>query len=53
MAYESVRGKIDADFTDLGEKELKNIARPVKVSAIYLRFRFLLLLLPEGRRRSG
>jgi TolB-like protein/class 3 adenylate cyclase len=34
IAYESVRGKIDADFTDLGEKELKNIARPVRVYAI-------------------
>src|SRR6185437_8797288 len=28
IAYESVRDKIDAAFADLGEKELKNIARP-------------------------
>ena len=33
MAYESVRGKVEADFTDLGERELKNIARPVRVYA--------------------
>ena len=28
-----MRGKIDADFVDLGEKELKNIARPIRVYA--------------------
>jgi TolB-like protein/class 3 adenylate cyclase len=28
-AYEHTRGKIDAEFVDLGEKDLKNIARPV------------------------
>jgi TolB-like protein/Flp pilus assembly protein TadD len=33
-AYEHVRGKIDADFADLGEKALKNIARPVRVYAL-------------------
>ena len=33
-AYDHVRGRIDADFVDLGEKELKNIARPVRVYAI-------------------
>ncbi len=32
-AYDHVRGKIDADFVDLGEKDLKNIARPVRVFA--------------------
>ena len=32
-AYDHVRGKIDADFVDLGEKDLKNIARPVRVYA--------------------
>jgi adenylate cyclase len=30
-AYDHVRGRIDADFVDLGENELKNIARPVRV----------------------
>ena len=30
-AYEQVRDKIDADFVDLGDKALKNIARPVRV----------------------
>src|SRR6204780_1083888 len=33
-AYEHVRGKIDADFVDLGEKALKNIARPVRAYAV-------------------
>jgi TolB-like protein/class 3 adenylate cyclase/Flp pilus assembly protein TadD len=30
-AFEHVRGRIAADFNDLGEKALKNIARPVHV----------------------
>ena len=34
VAYESVRDKIDAAFADLGERELKNIARPVRVYSI-------------------
>ena len=33
-AYDHVRGRIDASFVDLGEKDLKNIARPVRVYAI-------------------
>jgi TolB-like protein/class 3 adenylate cyclase/tetratricopeptide (TPR) repeat protein len=33
-AYEHVRGKIEAEFDDLGEKTLKNIGRPVRVYAI-------------------
>src|SRR5208283_3889628 len=33
-AYDHVRGKIDADFFDLGSKDLKNIARPVRVYAV-------------------
>ena len=33
-AYDHVRGKIDAHFVDLGEKNLKNIARPVRVYAL-------------------
>ena len=32
--HEHVRGRIDAEFVDLGEKPLKNIARPVKVYAV-------------------
>jgi TolB-like protein/class 3 adenylate cyclase len=35
-AYRQVRDKIDASFADLGERELKNIARPVRVYAIEL-----------------
>ena len=33
-AYEHVRSRVDAAFVDLGEKDLKNIARPVRVYAI-------------------
>jgi class 3 adenylate cyclase len=33
-AYEHIRGGIDAEFVDLGEKDLKNIARPVRVHAL-------------------
>jgi class 3 adenylate cyclase len=29
-AYEHVRGKVPVDFTDLGEQNLKNIARPIR-----------------------
>jgi len=29
-AFDHVRGKVDANFVDLGEKELKNIALPVR-----------------------
>ena len=34
MAHDHVRGKIDANFVDLGEKPLKNIARPHRVFAL-------------------
>jgi TolB-like protein/class 3 adenylate cyclase len=33
-AYDHVRGRIEAEFVDLGEKDLKNIARPVRVYAV-------------------
>jgi TolB-like protein/class 3 adenylate cyclase/Tfp pilus assembly protein PilF len=33
-AHEHVRGRIDAEFIDLGEQALKNIARPVHVFAV-------------------
>ncbi len=33
-AYEHVRGRIEAEFVDLGEKRLKNITRPVRVYAV-------------------
>jgi len=33
-AYDQVRGRIDAVFTDLGEQSLKNIARPVRAYAL-------------------
>ena len=33
-AFEHVRGRVDAAFVDLGEKSLKNIARPMRVYAV-------------------
>jgi hypothetical protein len=33
-AYDHVRGKIGADFVDLGDQDLKNIVRPVRVYAL-------------------
>ncbi len=33
-AYDHVRGRIEAEFVDLGDKALKNIARPVRAYAI-------------------
>ena len=33
-AYEQVRGKIEAEFIDLGEQSLKNIDRPVRAYAV-------------------
>ena len=33
-AHEHIRGRIDAEFVDLGEKELKNIARPVRIYSL-------------------
>jgi TolB-like protein len=33
-AYEQTRGKVDAEFVDLGDKMLKNIARPVRAYAV-------------------
>ena len=33
-AYDQVRGKVSVEFADLGERNLKNIARPVRVFAV-------------------
>src|SRR5271169_3125520 len=33
-AFDQVRGKVDAHFVDVGEKELKNIALPVRAYAL-------------------
>jgi Adenylate and Guanylate cyclase catalytic domain len=33
-AFDHVRGRIDVHFVDLGEKDLKNIVRPVRVYAL-------------------
>jgi adenylate cyclase len=31
VAFRQVRGKVDAEFADIGEQRLKNIARPLRV----------------------
>jgi TolB-like protein/class 3 adenylate cyclase/Flp pilus assembly protein TadD len=36
-AYEQVRGKVAVEFADLGEQDLKNIARPVRAYAVVSR----------------
>jgi TolB-like protein/class 3 adenylate cyclase len=33
-SYEQVQGKVDIEFTDLGEQSLKNISRPVRAYAV-------------------
>src|SRR5208337_2363873 len=33
-AYDQVRGKVDVEFADLGEQNLKNIARPVRTYSV-------------------
>ena len=33
-AHDHIRGKVDFDFVDLGEKPLKNIARPVRAFSV-------------------
>jgi TolB-like protein/class 3 adenylate cyclase len=33
-AFDQVRGKVDVEFADLGERNLKNIARPVRAYAV-------------------
>ncbi|MBR1280181.1 adenylate/guanylate cyclase domain-containing protein [Bradyrhizobium sp. AUGA SZCCT0283] len=33
-AYDQVRGKVEVEFTDLGEQNLKNITRPVRAYAV-------------------
>src|SRR6202043_452067 len=33
-AYDQVRGKVEVEFTDLGEQQLKNIALPVRAYAV-------------------
>ena len=33
-AYRQVQGKVDADFVDLGEQSLKNIARPQRIYSV-------------------
>jgi TolB-like protein len=33
-AYRQVRGKVEAEFADLGEQSLKNIARPLRVYSV-------------------
>ncbi|NQV54469.1 MAG: hypothetical protein HQ503_01300, partial [Rhodospirillales bacterium] len=34
LVYESIRNRIDADYRDMGEREVKNVSGPVRVYAI-------------------
>jgi TolB-like protein/class 3 adenylate cyclase len=52
-AYEHTRGRIDAVFVDLGEKDLKNIARPVRVYALRVRQDAALVSIPAAVNRQG
>ena len=52
-AYEHTRGRIDAVFVDLGEKDLKNIARPVRVYALRVRQDAALISIPAAVNRQG
>jgi len=36
-AYRQVRGKVDADFEDLGEREVKNLAEPLRVYRVAIK----------------
>ena len=36
MVYEGVRGKLELDFSDIGDQSLKNIAAPVHVYRVHL-----------------
>ena len=36
-AYRQVRGKVEADFEDLGEREVKNLAEPLRVYRIAIK----------------
>ncbi len=35
-AYDQVYGKVDAEFADMGEQRLRNIARPVRAYRVVL-----------------
>src|SRR5579871_1225767 len=53
-AYDHVRGRIDAAFVDLGEKDLKNIARPVRVYGVKIGSQSAApALSPSGPTRQG
>jgi TolB-like protein len=51
-AYDQVRGKIGVEFGDLGEQNLKNIARPVRAYAV-VREGSSTLATPHERARPG
>jgi TolB-like protein len=42
-AFRQVRGKVDAEFADIGEQSLKNISRPIRI------YRVVLERLPEAQ----
>jgi TolB-like protein len=52
-AFRQVRGKVDADFTDIGEQSLKNIARPLRVYRAVIESPLLSPLLRAGEGSAG
>ena len=50
--HRQVRGKLDAEFEDLGEQRLKNIAEPVRVYRWHANAGTEILPLPKKSRRS-
>jgi len=52
-AYRQVRGRIEADFADLGEQSLKNIARPIRAYALKTGSAGSTLAPPKNQVRRG
>ncbi|MCP3397531.1 MULTISPECIES: adenylate/guanylate cyclase domain-containing protein [unclassified Bradyrhizobium] len=50
FAYDQVRGKVAAEFVDLGEQNLKNIDRPVRIYAAILKDGAVSAPSPEARK---
>lgn len=48
--YDQVRGKVGVEFTDLGEQNLKNIERPVRIYATQLKDRAAGAAAPEVKK---
>ena len=52
-AFRQVRGKVDAGFTDIGEQQLKNIVRPLRVYRVRAESPLAIPSPPAGEGRVG